>query len=149
MPFGQEMATNVTWCHTFEKRGHMAKRVITTQDAPQAIGPYSQAIRSGNLLFTAGQIPLDPATGKLVEGGIEEQAERVMRNLEALLTAAGSSFDRVIKTTCFLADLGDFQRFNQVYARYFGDEPPARSTFQVAALPAGARVEVECVAECD
>ncbi|HEU5425154.1 MAG TPA: RidA family protein [Nitrolancea sp.] len=126
----------------------MPKSVVATQQAPQAIGPYSQAIRLGNLLFTAGQIPLDPSSGKLVEGDIEQQTERVMRNLQAILEAAGSSLDQVVKTTCFLADLDDFQRFNQIYGQFFTNQPPARSTVQVARLPAGARVEVECVAEC-
>jgi 2-iminobutanoate/2-iminopropanoate deaminase len=127
----------------------MAKSRISTQDAPQAIGPYSQGMRLGNLVFTAGQIPLDPATGKLVEGDIVEQTDRVMRNLQGVLAASGSSLDRVVKTTCFLADLDDFARFNEVYARYFQTDPPARSTVQVGRLPAGARVEVECIAECD
>ncbi|HET7034681.1 MAG TPA: RidA family protein [Thermomicrobiaceae bacterium] len=126
----------------------MPKSVVATQQAPQAIGPYSQAIRLGNLLFTAGQIPLDPSSGKLVEGDIEQQTERVMQNLKAILEAAGSSLDKVVKTTCFLANLDDFQRFNQVYGQYFTNQPPARSTVEVARLPAGARVEVECVAEC-
>lgn len=125
----------------------MPKSVVATQQAPQAIGPYSQAIRLGNLLFTAGQIPLDPSSSKLVEGDIEQQTERVMENLKAILEAAGSSLDQVVKTTCFLANLDDFQRFNQVYGRYFTNQPPARSTVEVSRLPAGARVEVECVAE--
>jgi 2-iminobutanoate/2-iminopropanoate deaminase len=125
----------------------MAKSVVATNDAPQAIGPYSQGIRLGNLVFTAGQIPLDPATGKLVEGGIAAQAERVMKNLEGVLVAAGSSLDQVVKTTCFLANLDDFAAFNAVYGRAFTSMPPARSTVQVARLPAGALVEVECIAE--
>ena len=127
----------------------MANKAIKTDQAPAAIGPYSQAIMSGKMLFTAGQIPLDPATGTLISGDIEAQTERVMQNLQAILTEAGSSFDRVVKTTCFLADLDHFQRFNAVYARYFGDTPPARSTIQAGRLPAGALVEVECIAECD
>ena len=126
----------------------MAKNVVSTQQAPQAIGPYSQAIKIGNLVYTAGQIPLDPATGKLVEGDIEAQTERVMENVKAILEASGSALNRVIKTTCFLATLDDFQRFNQVYGRYFTDQPPARSTVEVSRLPAGAQVEVECIAEC-
>jgi 2-iminobutanoate/2-iminopropanoate deaminase len=124
------------------------KSVVSTQDAPQAIGPYSQAIKLGNVVYTAGQIPLDPTTGKIIEGDIEQQTERVMQNLQAILEASGSSLDRVIKTTCFLASLDDFQRFNQVYGRYFTQQPPARSTVEVSRLPAGARVEVECMAEC-
>ncbi|MBA3644315.1 MAG: RidA family protein [Chloroflexia bacterium] len=121
-------------------------RVIATEDAPTAIGPYSQAIVANGFVFTAGQIPLDPATMKLVEGDITAQSERVMRNLEAVLVAAGSSLARVVKTTCFLSDLANFAGFNEVYGRAFTDAPPARSTFQVAALPMGALVEVECVA---
>jgi 2-iminobutanoate/2-iminopropanoate deaminase len=120
--------------------------VIATNGAPAAIGPYSQAIKSGDLLFTAGQIPLDPATMKVVDGGIEEQTERVMKNLEAVLIEAGSSFARVVKTTCFLADLADFPKFNAIYATRFPNNPPARSTVQVAKLPMGVLVEVECIA---
>jgi 2-iminobutanoate/2-iminopropanoate deaminase len=127
----------------------MSKDVIATNSAPAAIGPYSQAIKANGFLFTAGQIPLDPATGKIVEGDITVQAERVMQNLAAILEAAGTSFDRVVKTSCFLANLDHFADFNKVYATYFTNQPPARSTFQVARLPAGALVEVECVALCD
>ncbi len=127
----------------------MAKQVISTERAPKAIGPYSQGVRVGNLVFTAGQIALDPATGKLIDGGIAAQTERVMENLKAILEAAGSSLDRVVKTTCFLANLDDFAEFNAVYGRYFGENPPPRSTVQAARLPAGALVEVECIAECN
>ncbi len=127
----------------------MAKSVVSTNDAPQAIGPYSQAIKLGNVVYTAGQIPLDPATGKMVEGDISAQADRVMKNVQAVLAAAGSSMDRAVKTTCFLANLDDFAAFNEVYGRYFTNTPPARSTVQVARLPAGALVEVECIAETD
>jgi 2-iminobutanoate/2-iminopropanoate deaminase len=123
------------------------RRIVATGDAPAAIGPYSQAVVAGGFVFTAGQIPLDPATMELVEGGIAEQTERVMRSLEAVLTAAGASFGSVVKTTCFLADLNDFAAFNAVYGRYFGDTPPGRSTVQVAKLPKGALVEVECIAQ--
>jgi 2-iminobutanoate/2-iminopropanoate deaminase len=126
----------------------VAKEIIATGAAPAAIGPYSQAVKVDDLLFTAGQIPLDPATGKLVEGDIRAQTERVMRNLEAVLHEAGADFAGVVKTTCFLADLADFAAFNEVYGRFFPEQPPARSTVQVARLPAGARVEVECVARC-
>ena len=119
---------------------------VATERAPAAIGPYSQAVVAGGLVFTAGQIPIDPATMTLVEGDITAQTEQVMRNLEAVLTAAGSSFARVVKTTCFLADLADFPAFNEVYGRSFPASPPARSTVQVAKLPLGAQVEVECVA---
>ena len=126
----------------------MATTVVATDNAPAAIGPYSQAVKVGGLVFTAGQIPLDPATGKLVEGDIVAQTERVMQNLQAVVEASGSSLSRVVKTTCFLANLDDFAAFNEVYARYFSENRPARSTVQAARLPAGANVEVECVAEC-
>ncbi|HEY8602278.1 MAG TPA: RidA family protein [Thermomicrobiales bacterium] len=124
----------------------MGKEVIATTAAPAAIGPYSQAITANGFLFTAGQIPLDPATGKIVDGDITAQTERVMQNLAAVLAEAGSSFEQVVKTTCFLANLDDFAAFNTVYAKYFTAQPPARSTVQAARLPAGAQVEVECVA---
>lgn len=124
----------------------MGKEVIATAAAPAAIGPYSQGITANGFLFTAGQIPLDPTTGKLVEGDISAQTERVMQNLSAVLAEAGTSFEQVVKTTCFLANLDDFAAFNAVYARYFTAQPPARSTVQAARLPAGAQVEVECVA---
>lgn len=124
----------------------VVRRVISTADAPAAIGPYAQAVVAGKLLFTAGQIPLDPETMKLVEGDVTAQAERVMKNLSAVLTAAGTGFEYVVKTTCFLADLADFPAFNAVYGTYVGDDAPARSTVQVAKLPLGSLVEVECVA---
>ena len=124
------------------------RQVVQTPAAPAAIGPYSQAIRAGNTVWLSGQIPLDPATGKIVEGDIAAQAERVMQNLGAILAAAGTGFDRVVKTTCFLANLDHFAEFNKVYAGYFTERPPARSTVQVAKLPAGALVEVECIALC-
>jgi 2-iminobutanoate/2-iminopropanoate deaminase len=126
----------------------VATEVIATEKAPGAIGPYSQAVKVGTFVFTAGQIPLDPATGKLVEGDIAAQTEQVMQNLSAVLEAAGTSLSRVVKTTCFLANLDDFAQFNEVYGRYFGESKPARSTIQAARLPAGATVEVECVADC-
>lgn len=126
----------------------MGKEVIATNGAPAAIGPYSQAIRVQGLLFTAGQIPLDPATGKLVAGDIRAQTTRVLQNLDAVLTAAGSSLGNVVKTTCFLANLDDFAAFNEIYAQFFTTQPPARSTVQAARLPAGAQVEVECIALC-
>lgn len=125
------------------------KIVISTPDAPAAIGPYSQANKAGGFLFTAGQIPLDPATMKVVDGDITAQAERVMQNLAAVLTAGGASFAGVVKTTCFLANLDDFAAFNAVYAKYFGEAKPARSTVQVAKLPLGVLVEVECIAIAD
>lgn len=122
------------------------KKIITAADAPAAIGPYSHAVQTGNLLFTSGQIPLDPATGKLVEGGIEAQTKQVLDNLKAVLNAAGADFKDVVKTQVFLADLADFQAVNALYAEAFSVEPPARSCYQVAALPAGAKVEIEAVA---
>ena len=120
--------------------------VIATDQAPKAIGPYSQAIRVGHFVYTAGQIALDPATGELVSGGIEEQTRRVLQNLSAVLEAAGSGLSGVVKTTVFMADLGEFARMNAVYAEFFPRNPPARSTVQVAALPRGAKVEIECIA---
>ncbi len=123
-----------------------AKTVVSTDQSPAAIGPYSQAIKANGLVFTSGQIPLDPATMQIVEGGIEAQAEQVMKNLRAVLEAAGSSIDRVVRTTCFVKDLGDFAAFNAVYATYFDEAPPARSTVQVARLPMDVMVEVDCIA---
>ena len=119
---------------------------VTTPDAPAAIGPYAQAITTGGLVYTSGQIPLDPESMEVVSGGIVEQAERVMTSLAAVLDAAGSSLGQVIKTTCFVTDLADFASFNEVYGRHFGEHKPARSTVQVAALPRGVRLEVECIA---
>lgn len=127
----------------------MAREVVATDKAPGAIGPYSQAIKINGMVYTAGQIPLDPATGKLVEGDIVAQSERVMQNLAGLLEASGSSLGKVVKTTCFLTNLDDFAAFNEVYGKHFGDNKPARSTVQVSRLPAGAQVEVECIAELD
>jgi len=124
----------------------MERRVIHTENAPKAIGPYSQAIRSGELVFCAGQIPLDPATMKLVEGDITAQTRRALTNLSNVLEAAGSSLSRVVKTTVFLADFNDFAAMNAVYAEFFGEQPPARSTIQAARLPAGALVEIEAIA---
>lgn len=122
------------------------RTVIHTDSAPKAIGPYSQAIRAGDYIFAAGQTPIDPATGNLVEGEIETQTHRVLDNIKAVLEAAGSGLDNVVKTTVFMTNLGDFARMNAVYAEYFPAEPPARSTVQVSALPKGAMVEIECVA---
>jgi 2-iminobutanoate/2-iminopropanoate deaminase len=124
----------------------MSKSVVSTEGAPRAIGPYSQAIRAGDFLYTSGQIPLDPVTGELLRGTIEEETRLVMANLAAVLEAAGASFSRVVKTTIFLTDLAHFAAVNGVYGAYFSDDPPARSTVQVAALPRGARVEIEAVA---
>lgn len=122
------------------------KKVISSILAPAAIGPYSQAIEANGMVFTSGQIPLDPGTGELVGTTIEEQTERVMQNLKAVLAQAGVGFDHVVKTTCFLADLADFAAFNAVYGKYFPEDQPARSCFQVAALPKGAKLEVEVIA---
>ena len=122
------------------------KSVISTDKAPKAIGPYSQAIAAGDLVFTSGQIPLDPATQQMVAGDIKAQTERVMENLAAVLQAAGVSFDHVVKTTIFLADLNDFAVVNEIYGKRFTKTPPARSTVQVAALPKGARVEIDLIA---
>lgn len=124
----------------------MAREIVRSPGAPGAIGPYSQGVRSGGLLFCSGQIPLDPATGKMVEGGIAEQTERVLRNLEAVLSAGGASLSSVLKTTVYLVDLADFPAMNAVYGRFFPGEPPARATVEVSKLPAGARVEIEAVA---
>ena len=125
----------------------MGKEVVRTEAAPAPFqgAPYSQAIAHGGLVFVSGQVGVDPG-GNMVEGGIAEQTEQVMRNLSAILEAAGTSLQNVVKATIFLADLGDFQAMNEVYARHMGDEPPARATFQVAALPAGAVVEIEMIA---
>lgn len=123
------------------------KERINTDHAPAALGAYSQAIRFGDLVFTAGQIGIDPATGSLVAGGIAEQTRRVLDNVGAVLEAAGSSLDSVVKTTVFLGDMANFGAMNEIYKQYFaGDTPPARSTVQVAALPLGAMVEIECIA---
>jgi 2-iminobutanoate/2-iminopropanoate deaminase len=119
---------------------------VQTDNAPNAIGPYSQAIRANGFVFASGQIPLDPATMQIVDGGIREQTERVMNNLSAVLKAAGSSLDRVVKTTVFLADLTDFVDMNEIYGRFFKDTPPARSTVQVSRLPRDVRVEIDVVA---
>jgi 2-iminobutanoate/2-iminopropanoate deaminase len=122
------------------------KQIIATEHAPQAIGPYSQAVLAGGFVFASGQIPIDPETGQFVEGGIAEQTEQVLRNISNLLEAAGTSLARVVKTTVFLADMNDFAAMNDVYARFFGEQPPARSTVQAARLPRDARVEIEVVA---
>jgi 2-iminobutanoate/2-iminopropanoate deaminase len=123
----------------------MTRQAISTGGAPGAIGPYSQGIRSGDMVFCSGQLGLDPATGELVDG-VEAQADRSLRNLQSVLDAAGLSFDDVVKTTIFLADIGDFAAVNAVYAKFMPDPPPARSTVQVAALPKGGLVEIEAIA---
>ena len=123
------------------------KEIIATDKAPQAIGPYSQAVRTGNLLFTSGMIPIDPATNTLVEGDIEVQARQAIGNLAALLTASGSSLDRVVKTVVFIKDMNDFAKVNAVYAEYFTKDFPARSCVEVARLPKDVLIEIEAVAE--
>lgn len=127
----------------------MANDVVATTQAPSAIGPYSQGIKANGFLFTAGQIPLVPETMEVIEGGITEQTERVMENLSAILREAGTSFNRVVKTTCYLANFGDFAAFNEVYGRYFTSAPPARSTVEAAKLPRNVLVEVDCIATVD
>jgi 2-iminobutanoate/2-iminopropanoate deaminase len=122
------------------------RHIIATELAPKAIGPYSQAVAWQGLLFLSGQLPLDPATGQLVAGDITAQTERVLENLKAVLEAAGSSLARVLKTTVYLKDVGEFQRMNEVYARYFPHDPPARATVEVARLPRDVRVEIEAIA---
>lgn len=124
----------------------MQRSVIATPAAPAAIGPYSQAIRAGNLVFTSGQIPLDPATGQMVTGDLTAETRRVLDNLAAVLSAAGVGFADVVKTTIFLTDMGDFAAVNALYAERFSGAPPARSTVQVARLPKDARVEIEMIA---
>jgi 2-iminobutanoate/2-iminopropanoate deaminase len=125
------------------------KKIISTSEAPAAVGPYSQAIRVGSTVYCAGQIPLDPNSGQIVSGGIETQTRRVLDNIGAVLRAEGLTLDEVVKTTIFLMDLADFQIVNEIYATYFKQQPPARSTVQVAGLPKGARVEIEVIAVAD
>ena len=122
------------------------KTIITTDNAPKAIGPYSQAIVNAGIAYLSGQIPLDPATGALIEGGIAEQTERVLENIRAVLAACGTSFEHVLKTTVFLKDMAEFPAMNAVYARYFPTNPPARSTVEAARLPRDVRVEIEAIA---
>jgi len=125
------------------------KEIISTEHAPRAIGPYSQAVRAGNFVFASGQIPIDPTTGNFVSGGIAEQTEQVMKNLSAVLKAAGSRLDQVVKTTVFLADMEDFAPMNEVYGRFFSENPPARATVEAARLPRDARVEIEAIASLE
>ena len=122
------------------------RQVVTAPDAPKAMGAYSPAIKAGNLLFVSGQIPIDPSTGNLIQGDIAEQAEQVMRNLTALLRAAGASFTNVVRTTVYLADMNDFAGMNEVYSRYIVDPPPARATVQVARLPRDVKIEIDAIA---
>lgn len=122
------------------------KQIIQTEKAPKAIGPYSQAVKTSGLVYLSGQIPIDPDTGQFVSGGVSEQTEQVLKNLSAVLEAAGSGLNRVVKTTVFLADMNDFAEMNQVYEKFFTSEPPARSTVQAAGLPRNARVEIDAIA---
>ena len=122
------------------------KEIISTETAPGAIGPYSQAIKSGGLVFCSGQIPIDPATGNFVSENVSEQTEQVLKNLDAVLAAAGTSLAGVVKTTVFLADMNDFAEMNEVYGRFFNENKPARATVQAARLPRDARVEIDCIA---
>lgn len=124
----------------------MTRTIIHTDSAPAAVGPYSQAISTGRLVFTAGQVPIDPARGEIVAESIEDQTRQALENVRAVLEAAGTGLDRVVKATVFMTDLGDFKRMNAVYAEFFTGDPPARSAVQVSALPLGAQVEIEVVA---
>jgi len=121
------------------------KKIIQTSDALSAVGPYSQAVECGGILFVSGQVPLNPETGKMVAGGIREQTARVLQNMKAILKEAGYGIDQVVKCTCFLSDMSDFKAMNEVYASFFPDDPPARAAFAVKELPLGAMVEIECI----
>jgi 2-iminobutanoate/2-iminopropanoate deaminase len=127
----------------------VTRRSINTERAPRAIGPYAQGVAAGGFLFLSGQVPLDPATGEMVRGSLQDEVSRVLENLKAVLQAAGATFDQVVRTTIFLTDLRDFEEMNAAYARYFGETRPARSTIQVAALPRGARVEIDAIARLE
>ena len=145
--FPQLNLVSFAFCSSSENKGCMAaKEVISTENAPAAIGPYSQAIKAGGTVYCSGQIPIDPATGEFVEGGVAEQTEQVFRNLTAVLEASGATLDDVVKTTVFLADMNDFGVMNEIYGRYFTSNKPARATVQAARLPRDARVEIECIA---
>lgn len=122
------------------------KKIVYSEKAPKAVGPYSQAIMTDSFVFTSGQLPIDPMTGKFVEGNIKKQTRQVMENLKAVLAAAGTDFSKVVKTTVYFNDINDFKQFNEVYAEYFPSEQPARSAFEVAALPLGATIEIEMIA---
>lgn len=122
------------------------REIVSTDEAPQAIGPYSQAVAAGDLIFVSGQIPLVPATGEMVAGGIEEQTEQVLKNLRAILTAAGSSLDKAVKTTVYIVNIGDFAKVNAVYAKFFTEKCPARVCVEVSNLPKGALIEIDVIA---
>jgi 2-iminobutanoate/2-iminopropanoate deaminase len=133
----------------FPARIGRMKKIISTAEAPAAVGPYSQAVRVGSTIYCAGQIPLDPKSGQIVSGGIDVQTRRVLDNVAAVLKAESLTFDNIVKTTIFLTDLNDFQTVNEIYGSYFRQQPPARSTVQVAGLPKGAQVEIEVIAVAD
>src|SRR5882724_6554388 len=143
---GDEQVQSLVVGFRFAARIAAMKKIISTSEAPGAIGPYSQAVRSGSFLFCSGQIPLDPKSGQIVPGDTNAQTRRVLDNIAAVLRAEGLSFDNVVKTTIFLTDLCDFQTVNEIYGSYFKQNPPARSTVQVSALPKGANVEIEVIA---
>jgi 2-iminobutanoate/2-iminopropanoate deaminase len=131
---------------TMWRQDPVTRDAVSTDDAPKAIGPYSQAIRAGSLLFLSGQIPIDPASGQMVEGDIAQQTHRIFKNLGAILQAAGATFDNVVRTTVYLADMNDFTAMNEVYGTYFSSPAPARATIQAARLPKDARVEIDLIA---
>ena len=124
----------------------MSKKIIQSTDAPAPIGPYSQAVQAGNLLFVSGQVPIDPASGEVVQGDITAETQQVMKNLEAILQAAGSSFTQVVKCTIFIRDMGQFSAINEAYGQYFAENPPARETVEVSRLPKDVNVEISCIA---
>ena len=124
----------------------MEKKIIVTQKAPEPIGPYSQAIQSGNMLFVSGQIPLDPATNQIITGGIGEETDQVMQNIGAILKAAGTDFTKVLKCSIFVNNMADFGAINEIYGQYFQSDPPARETVEVSGLPKGVNVEISCIA---
>ncbi len=128
---------------------HVTRTVVSTQDAPQAIGPYSQAIQAGGVLYCSGQIAIDPKTGQFVDTDVQTQTRKVMQNLAKVLEAGGSSFERVVRATIFVTDMGDFAAVNEVYATFFEKDPPARACVEVSALPKGAKVEIDAIAICD
>lgn len=125
----------------------MSKKIVSTPEAPAAVGAYSQAVVGNGFVYCSGQVPLDPASGELIGGSIADQTRRCLENLSAVLRAAGASLEDVVKVTAFLLDMGDFPEFNEAYGEFFGDEPPARATVAVAGLPKGAQVEIECIAQ--
>ncbi len=131
---------------SYSAEAFLMKEIVTTENAPGAIGPYSQAIKAGGVVYCSGQIPIDPQTGEFVSQIVSEQTEQVLKNLSEVLNAAGTSLDNVVKTTVFLADMNDFVEMNEVYSRFFSDNKPARATVQAARLPRDAKVEIDCIA---